>query len=215
MMRRPMLAAAVVAAALALSACSTNGAQDDDAHPAPSPHRPTATGTGPYPDPGNTVDDGSPLPVGKGGRPHGGIPSPGDVRQTDATAVTRGALAAMWTSDTTLDTTLQDAIRRAARAGWLTPTYAAQLTKHQPTAPGAEWAEWSRHRAYTTVHIKATPDAGQPADTGTTAYRQMTLTVTPHGRDKWAGQPATYTVFVVLSRTDKGKPWRLSATTVQ
>ncbi|SEF16491.1 hypothetical protein SAMN05428942_7289 [Streptomyces sp. 2112.2] len=214
-MTRHTLAAVTVVAALALSACSVDGAQDDNAHPA-SPDRPTATGTGPYPDPAESAADASPLPAGKSGQPHGGIPSPGDVRQTDATEVTRGALTAMWTSDTTLDTTQQDATRRAARAGWLTPTYAAQLTKYQPhAAPGAEWAQWSRHRAYTTVHVQDTPDAGQPGDTDTTAYRQITLTVTPHGRDKWTGQPATYAVFVVLSRADKGRPWRLSATTVQ
>ncbi|MFK0294850.1 hypothetical protein ACIQU6_30860 [Streptomyces sp. NPDC090442] len=213
-LRRGALVLTAAAAAVALSACSSSSSGDDAAHPGPTPSRPAATGTGPYPEPPGTAV--SPMPSGKEGMPHGGIPSPGDVDQGDATAVAHAAITAMWTVDTTIDTTMQDAITRAVKARWCTPAYGRQLAEHQPhTGPGAAWIQWAQHRAYTTVSIKATDDAGRPADTATTAYRQMSITITPHGRDTWTGQPETHAAYAVLTRAAAGQPWRISNTVTQ
>ncbi|MFH8350466.1 hypothetical protein [Streptomyces sp. NPDC018045] len=215
MMRRHLPAALCAAAVLALAGCSAGTDPGGRADPAPHPSTPPATGTGPYPEPARTAP-AAPVPRGASGTPKAPAPAPGDIDRQDADAVARGALTAMWTSDTALDTSPQDAIARAARAGWCTPAYAAQLTSHTPrAAPGAQWAEWARHRAHTTVKAAATAEAGRPADTPTTAYRQYTLTITPHGRDNWSGTPVTVTVFAELTRTAAGQPWQLAATTAQ
>ncbi|MFF7176841.1 hypothetical protein [Streptomyces pseudovenezuelae] len=215
--KRRRLAAAVsaaTAAAVLLAGCGmfNDSSSSGDASPGKAP---TPSGTGPYPEPAEPTP-APVLPSGKAGEPHGGIPSPADVDQADATAVSRAALTALSTYDTALDTSLNDAGRRTADAGWCTAGYAAQLREAVHRAvPGAEWQTWTQHRAYATVKLSQTEDAGRPADSDTTAYRQWTITVTPTGRDGWKGTPTTTVAYAELTRTGAGQPWRLNTVTLQ
>lgn len=210
------LAAAACAATLAavLVGCGAFGEGSQDPAP-PKQTEPAPSGTGPYPDPA-TPSEAAPLPSGKGGEPKGGIPSPADVDESDATAVSRAALTALTTYDTAIDASRNDAGARVAEAGWCTAVYAAELRSAvSRSAPGATWATWVQHKAYTRPKLTQTKDAGQPADSDTTAYRQWTITLTPTGRDGWTGPPETSYAFVELTRADQSKPWRLNTVTVQ
>jgi hypothetical protein len=210
---RALTAVALLVAAALLSGCGL--LHGDDTKPASSTSAPAPSGTGSYPEPATPTAAESIAP-GRSGAPKGGIPSPGDVDQKNATAVSRGALTAMFTYDTTLDTSPHDASVRTAQAGWCTPKFADQLRQATPrAAPGAEWTTWHHHRAYTRVKLTRADEAGRPADTATTAYRQWTVTITPHGRDSWTGTPTDTTAFVELTRPVAAKPWRVSAVSIQ
>ena len=74
--------------------------------------------------------------------------------------------------------------------------------------PGAEWTGWAAHRAYAEVDTSVGGD-DHPADTATTAYRQVLVVVRPVGRDGWRGDPQRRTSFVTLARADHR--WRLAA----
>lgn len=213
--RRAALALPAIVAVLALAACSGSGPAGADNAPPDDPPAPAATGTGPYPKPTTTAEV-SPRATAPIRPPHGGIPVPASVDQEDASAVARGALTALYTYDTDVDPGRQQAALRMAAVGWTTAAYAAQQRAAQPRGgTGAAWNEWTRHRAYTTVEATQADEAGRPADTATTAYRQWDITITPRGRDGWTGDPEMSTAFVELTRTAGGKPWRLSALQVQ
>ncbi|WP_067067585.1 hypothetical protein [Carbonactinospora thermoautotrophica] len=140
------------------------------------------------------------------------LPDPQKVDGADPDAVSRAAVTVMWTMDTTIDTSQYQAELRAAP--YLTADYAARLRQYPPVAaPGAQWNQWAAHRAYTTVRLTPGYD-DRPLDTATTAHRQWSVTATPIGRDGWRGQPVTATVFVTLTRTGPGQPWRVAAVTV-
>ncbi|WP_406517560.1 hypothetical protein [Streptomyces sp. NBC_00134] len=205
--RRMAVGVAAAATALVLSGCSAFGDGGSDDAPPKKPASSVA------PDPSGEAE---PLPPGKSGEPHGGIPSPADVDQTDATAVSEAALTGMFTYDTAIDTSRNDAGRRIAAAGWCTATYAAELKEAATrSAPGTGWTLWDRHQAYTTATLQQTEEAGKPADTDTDALRQWTITITPTGRDGWKGAAESRTAYVELIRPAAGKPWRLNAVTVQ
>ncbi|WP_326807123.1 MULTISPECIES: hypothetical protein [unclassified Streptomyces] len=158
----------------------------------------------------------APSPSSSGGTPKGGIPKPGDVDQGDADAVGEGTLKAMWTSDTTIDSGPQDATVRTADAGWLSEKYEKQLRGHRSrSAPGAQWEKWTHHRAYTKVEVAKTEDAARPDDTDTEAWRQWTVTTTPHGRDGWKPKPTTVAAYVQLVRSAPDADWRVAGVTVQ
>jgi hypothetical protein len=140
---------------------------------------------------------------------------PGDVDQTDATAMSRGALTALWSFDAGVDSRPHDAGVRAANEGWMTAQYAALLRAEQPqSVTGASWGEWVRHRARTDVTLTPAEDAAKPADTGTEAWRQWEVTATPHGRDGWVGVPTTVVAYVHLTRAAAGAAWRVAAVAV-
>ncbi|MFJ3883435.1 hypothetical protein ACIPW5_39050 [Streptomyces sp. NPDC090077] len=203
-MTRARAAAATVALVLApvLAACGTT--PTDPKAPPPS------KAAGPAPAPSYT--QAPPLPPGKGGTPRGpGLPDPSRIDQRDADAVGRAALTIMWTIDTTIDVSQHDATLRSLPL--VTPQYAEQIKGTPPrSAPGADWAEWAAHHAYTTVQLQAADDAGRPADTTTEAYRTWIVTATPHGDPaSWTGKPQTVTVFTHLTRPDAAQPWRVEA----
>ncbi|WP_198359142.1 hypothetical protein [Streptomyces fildesensis] len=213
---RTLAVTAAVATVILAGGCSHDSTDD---RPSPAPTHAAITtapaGTGPYPDPTGSPTV-QPLPSATTGTPHGGIPVPASVDQRDATDVSKGALTVMWTYDTALDVSTHDASVRAAVAGWLTPEYAGLLKAHKPqTDPGAQWHEWAKHRAYTTVSLARTEDAARPVDTSAHAWRQWTITTTPHGRDAWTGKPTTDVAYVELIRTADGQPWHVSAVTIQ
>ncbi|MEU1132622.1 hypothetical protein ABZ383_22635 [Streptomyces sp. NPDC005900] len=204
-MTRRHLAAAVacVSAGILVLGCGHADETPDDAAP-PRPSPSTTAGRAP-----------EPLPAGRTGTPHGGIRSPDSVDQADPTAVSRAALIVMFSYDTALDTSHNDAARRAADAGWCTPEYAAELRAASAySGPGAEWTRWAQHRAYGVPKLTAVREAGQPRDTATNAYRQWIVSVTPTGRDKWRGRPHVTTAYAHLTRPATGKPWRLATVTI-
>ncbi|MEW2218994.1 hypothetical protein AB0939_06690 [Streptomyces sp. NPDC006990] len=163
----------------------------------------------------------SPSPSGSAekktrGTPKGGVPKPQDVDGKNPDEVAEGTLTAMWTHDTAVDDGPGDAARRTADAGWLTRSYARQLGgRRGGAAPGAQWQRWADHRAYTTVALDRTEDAAKPADTGTVAWRQLTVTATPHGRDGWTREPAPVVAYVHLVRKSAGADWRVADVTVR
>ena len=98
----------------------------------------------------------------------------------------------------------------------MTKSYARQLGQHHArSAPGAQWGEWTKHRAYTTVELAKTEDAVKPADTDTVAWRQWTVTTTPHGRDGWKQKPTTVVAYVHLLRSAADTAWRVTGVTVR
>lgn len=191
--------------------CGCANPPDD---PAP-PDRPAASGTGPWSAP-SSAGPADPLPSASVRPPRGGIPVPDDVDQDDAGAVARGALTALHTYDTALDTSRHQAALRTADAGWCTRTYAAQLRKAAPhSAPGAAWTTWATHKAVVRPRLTPADEAGKPGDTDRLAYRQWIVTLTPRGTDGWTGPAEDLLVAATLARTSTAAPWRLDALTVQ
>lgn len=122
----------------------------------------------------------------------------------------------MWTFDTAIDSGPYDASVRAADAGWLTPAYAKRLRTHQSrSVPGTQWREWAGHHASTVVTLEKAEDAAIPPDTGTQAWRQWAVTASPHGRDRWTGEPTTVVAYVQLIRAAAGQAWRVADVTVR
>ncbi|GAA4788374.1 hypothetical protein [Streptomyces ziwulingensis] len=228
-------AATVLALGLAAEGCGWGGGEenarpssDSPAAAATSP-APAATGTGPYPtpsapgthtsvavEPSKPPGPATPSEPTDAGTPGVRTVRPGDIDRTDADAVSKGALTALWTFDTTVDRGPHDAELRAADAGWLTKAYAERLrAREQPPVAGAEWQTWADHQARTTVVPESTPDAAQPPDTDTEAWRQWIVTATPSGRAGWSGEPVVVAVYVRLTRTAADKPWRVADVTVR
>uniref|UniRef100_A0AAU1M585 Lipoprotein n=2 Tax=Streptomyces sp. NBC_00148 TaxID=2903626 RepID=A0AAU1M585_9ACTN len=219
--RRPRaipFVAATLAVALASGCSGSTDGEQDQANAKPASSAPPPTGVGPYPTPSDV--DTSPTPAREPSKapaqPHGGIPSPESVDQRDAAAVSKGALTAMLTYDTATDASRTEASRRMVAAGWCTAAYGAKAKAGgSQSASGASWTTWTSHRAYTTVDLTSADQAGRPADTETTAFRQWAVVITPHGRDKWIGPPENYTAFVELVRSGKGASWRLNSLSLQ
>ncbi|WP_218058264.1 hypothetical protein [Streptomyces sp. Wb2n-11] len=216
--RTRVLPLALTVAAAVLTASCTSASDEPDHKPPTTAVStpPPATGAGPYPDPVSPTPAPERSRAAKIKQPKDGIPSPDDVDQKDAGAVSRAALQAMLTFDTTVDTGRTEASVRAADAGWCTPAYAAKLrSATSRSGPGAAWNSWATHRAYTTVELTPADEAGRPADTATTAYRQWAATITPRGRDRWTGEPEMLTAFVELTRSQAGAPWRVNSLSLQ
>ncbi|WP_431981191.1 hypothetical protein [Streptomyces qinglanensis] len=187
-------------------------ASESSASSASSAETSTDGGAAHPPSPSGSAEAGKKAP----GTPEGGVPEPGDVDGKDPGEVAEGTLTAMWTHDTTVDDGPGDAARRTADAGWLTPSYARQLgSRRAGPAPGAQWQRWADHRAYTTVALDRTEDAAKPEDTDTVAWRQLTVTTTPHGRDGWTREPASVVAYVHLVRKSADAVWRVADVTVR
>lgn len=126
----------------------------------------------------------------------------------DPSAVALGAVRAIESSDTAVDADPNATVQRAS--AWLTPSFAAQVRRYRPVAaPGAQWNEWTTHKAYVQVSTSLGDD-DQPPATATRAYRQVVAELHPTGRDGWRGLAERVVVFVTLTRT-AGAAWRVSA----
>lgn len=208
--RAGQAAAAVAALLLALAACGTSPPSPDD--PADTGSSTAAVSSTP---PATATTPSSPAPAyptGTPGTPRGS--SPAAVDQHDPDAIARAALAVMYASDTRIDTSPHDAIVRAAR--YMTTKYAAELKAAQPhAAPGAQWQAWTDHHAYTTATITEAADAGRPADTPTTAYRQYTVSAAAHGDAGYADTEQVGTAFMELTRAAAGDPWRVATVQIR
>ncbi|MFD7502282.1 hypothetical protein [Streptomyces sp. NPDC059850] len=138
-----------------------------------------------------------------------------DLDQRDADAFSGGVLEALWTFDTTVDSRPHDASVRVADQGWLTKEYAARIRADRPqSVPGAQWEEWTKHRARTVVTLARAEDAAKPADTATEGWRQWEVTTSPQGRDGWAGESRTFVAYVHLTRTAAKGEWRVASIAV-
>ncbi len=191
-LRRTVMAASVAAASVCLAGCSPIGG------------RPAATPTG--------------APAGPSLRPHPTVtatgspaalaPGPSRVpHESGVNAVALAGVKAIEQADTKLDADPNDTAKRAA--AWLTPTFTAQVRAYPPvSAPGATWNEWAAHQAYLVVTVSLAGD-DHPADSSTTASRQVIAELHPIGRDGWRGAVRTETVFVTLSAA--GGRWRLAS----
>lgn len=203
-------AAAAAALLLALAACGTSPPNPDD--PADAASSPAAVSSTTAV---TTTTPSSPAPAypsGTPGTPRGN--SPAAVNERNPDAVARAALTAMYASDTRIDTSPHDAIVRAAR--YMTTKYAAELKAAQPhAAPGAQWQEWTDHHSYTIATITESNDAGRPADTPTTAYRQYTVSATAHGDAGYTDTEQVGTAFVELTRDAAGDPWRVATVQIR
>ncbi|MGR7000748.1 hypothetical protein ACU686_26305 [Yinghuangia aomiensis] len=129
----------------------------------------------------------SPIPRGSG-TPDVPLPRVDLVDTRDATAVSQAAMTVWFTSDTVADTSLQDAVVRAAP--WMTQEFAAAQAFTPVAGSRAQWTEWTAHRAYTVVSLVASQEVGAPPDGDVEAYRKWRVTVTPTGRDGWRGSTA-------------------------
>lgn len=190
--RRCVAAAALVAAA----SCSHS--------PARAPVAPGASTTT------TTLAAASvPGPTATGnGRSTAPLPQAGKVDRRNPDAVAAAALTTLYSYDTAVDRGPADAARRAFQ--WLSPALAESIRTAQPGSPGATWTLWSAHRAVISAKIAPGHD-DRPADTPTDAYRQYTVELVAHGRDKWQGPPEVTTVFLQLSWGTNG--WSVEALT--
>ncbi|MFF7995067.1 hypothetical protein ACFZDG_35520 [Kitasatospora xanthocidica] len=170
--------------------------------------------TKPKPAPPTATDlVAAPIPAGREGSPKAALPDLGKVNGADPSAVAGAALATIWTIDTTLDASRYDAEKRAVQL--YTPQRAAGLHEVSPRAvPGADWAVWAAHQAYTTVAVQQSHEDGGPEDGPTLLHQRWVVTVTPHGRDGWTGQAGLTIAFVTLTRADTTQPWRLDTLTI-
>lgn len=134
----------------------------------------------------------------------------GQVNRSDPTAVADALLTATFTSNTTTDTSPQDAVNRSLI--WYTAAEAAKIRSEEPTGPaGAEWTLWAAHHVVTSVAVAVNHDSGAPADTTVEAYRQFAVTVTPQGSNGWTTPPDEYQCFIVLTRPAAHGAWQVSS----
>jgi hypothetical protein len=168
---------------------------------------PTVTGPGPATPPGGA--SGAPTgpasaPWPRSARPANPVPAPTSASTATASGAALGAVRAWTSSDTDVDHDPADTARRAA--AWLTADLAAALSAADPTgSPGASWTSWERHHAYLRVAVALSGD-DHPADTATSAIREVLVQAVPVGRDGWRGSPVRQVEMVTLQHTGHG--WR-------
>ncbi|MFG2405353.1 hypothetical protein ACGFR8_13645 [Streptomyces brevispora] len=142
------------------------------------------------------------------------VPRPRQIDERDASAVALAWAELSYGYDTAYDAHPHVARLRAAR--YLTPEKAAMARSYSPASgPGAQWSVWASHRAWTQAHAAlADPDEEAEPDTGTRAYRVVSVDGTAHGRDGWKGQGPRLHAYLTLTRTTKDTPWRVSETDI-
>ncbi|GAB2717991.1 hypothetical protein [Kitasatospora kifunensis] len=207
MVKRIRAAAATAVLAALLAGCSSSTAP-----PAPRPEpsgSTSANGATPH------YPQAAPSQLaGKVGTPPVQLPDAAQVNSQDPAAVSRAAVTVIWTMDTDIDVSQHNAEVRATP--FYSARHAAEVANAAPqAAPGADWAQWSQHRAYTTVALRPANEDGRPSDTPTEATYRWSLTLNPIGRDGWHGTPQTMAVLTVLTRDDPSQPWRLDSLTLQ
>jgi len=203
-MRTRRSAAALVAVAVtgivALSGC---GLQDQGGSVG-------AGGSSPSAEP--SVAPKAPLPSGKPLGADAHVPSPSGVHATDATSVSEAWAEVAYGFDTKYDSSPHDALLRSAR--WLTAKRAADERSYHPASgAGDDWNTWAGHKAWTTVSVTADDDGDGPSDTAVLAYRALFVNGTAHGRDGWTGTGPRANVYLTLTRTGRGEPWRIKDVT--
>lgn len=133
---------------------------------------------------------------------------PSAVDSPDPGAVALAAVATVLEWDTRTDTSPADAAVRAAR--WLSPVLRTELAS--PTRTYSTWLDLEQHDGYTTAVAHRADEYSQPEDTATTAYVQVSATVTFHGRDGWEYTRPAQLVRVTL-QSASGGTWLISELT--
>lgn len=145
------------------------------------------------------------TPVGRATGTATALPvSLAQVSRTDPNAVAAAALKIMYTTDTTVDYSWNDALRRSRPL--LSTRYAALVSTAAPTGPvGAQWNTWTRHRARTSALVTRAGEETPPA-TSTQHYGVFTVNVTVSGT---GGYHATESHVVYCTLTRAGRIWSL------
>lgn len=182
---------------------ATPGQAMDDpvAEPSPSPML------------GPLVDDRADQPVGKSGKPRGQTVAPTSaVAGTTPDQVAQVFSRTLWTWDSAIDTSPNDAGRRAVSLA--APAYAKALAAaRSKTSPGAEWAQMASHRGFTKITTATLGGLGEaPADSATTAARAVTIQGSYLGTHKWSSPLGPHTLLVYMEK-NSGQ-WRVTRTEV-
>jgi hypothetical protein len=198
---RPFLRLTILAAAGLLAGCAATSPHHTAARTAPRTAGGAATTTSTS---ATTTVSTLPPPASPTGQP-----LPAGVNTSDPTAVADAMLTAAFTSNTTIDQSPFDAVKRSLV--WYTPAAAQQILASAPTgAPGAQWNLWAQHQATTTVSISPPQsESGAPPDQPTHAHRSFIVTVTPQGPSGWTAPPAQYVCFVTIARNGTA-PWQIT-----
>jgi hypothetical protein len=204
----------LVAGGLMATACSSAYPANPSATPTSQPTAPTSSAPTPASQVTPTATPPSPaLPTVPPVAGSASLPSAAQllagVDATDATAVAQTFARGSWSIDTSTEASEVDAEGRLAAL--MTPDLAAEVEAATASAqPDATFEEWRRHQVVTTVGLAANNDSGAPPDTPTAADRSFVITITPAGRDGWAGPPISDVEFLSLTRPGPGEPWRIS-----
>lgn len=156
-----------------------------------------------------TQTEGRPTtePAKATGTPRGPLPKTGSVNERNAAAVAAAYVQTAETIDTRIDSSRNDAQRRATR--WLTPALARELAKGLPG--GAGWAKLAKKSAWTSAAVTDVTPSGADPTKGLTADRVIQVEVTTHGRGRTTiGKPLSSTIAVNLQRATESKPWRVT-----
>jgi hypothetical protein len=127
--------------------------------------------------------------------------SPAGADRSSPADISKVVLLNLFEIDTTRADDFADGLARTRSL--LTDHYAAAVTHRPRAAPDAQWRHWSAHQAYTTAHL-APRGQDHPPDTAGHAYRGWLVTIRPHGRDGWHGEPAHRIALVTLTKTSNG-----------
>lgn len=181
---------------------ATPGQPMDDpvAEPSPSPML------------GPLVDKRPDQPTGKAGTPRGQVVAPASVKTGTPDQVARAFATTLWTWDTKIDTSPNDAGRRAAALA--SPTYSKALTSARSKAgPGSEWLQMSSHSGFTKITDSTLGGLGEaPPDTATAAARAVTVKGSFLGDKKWSSPLGPHTLLVYMEKTS-GR-WNVTRTQV-
>lgn len=176
---------------------------------------PPASSTSDSPSPSEpplpTVDNRTPIQhSGTTGTPRGLRLDLHKLDRANADDVTTAFGQLFGSSDTKIDTSEDDAGRRAAALA--TPVLAKELRSGTSVVgPDAMWSNLAAHHGYTTVKTRLGGAGPNPPDTTTTGGRVITLYVQRHGDHNWAPAPdAPQTLLITLHRTGPKKPWSVS-----
>lgn len=202
-MKRIAVLAAITCSLATVGGCASQGTSQ--------PHTVTVTASSSPATATPTVGATAPnaVPLGKPGKPRGGVIS--SVKDADPSVVAAAAAETALRWDTALDTSGQDAQRRAAR--WMTPSYARQVQQVRVGTPGASWATLAAHHGWCSTSAHASSDP-HPKDTATAASRAVMVQQSCHGVGGWQQPPTAWFVQEQLSRQGNG-PWRVSLMVVQ
>jgi hypothetical protein len=139
--------------------------------------------------------------------PATGLIDPSSVDTSDPHAVALAAVLTTHRWDTRTDSSPADAARRAGR--WLTPDLGVTVAVTRQRANG-DWLELQSHGGYSEVTAAIADEYGQPADTDTTAYVQVSYTVTLVGTAGWTRTLRPSVDKVRLTRSDATQTWLIS-----
>ncbi len=187
-----------VAIALTLTACTSDGEQPPEQIQRLSDNRPMN-------DQGaELIEPGSAQP------PRGALPSPADVDDTDAEAVADSVAVTSYVTDTRIDNSPADGLRRATR--WLTESYAEAAAQPRPATGGRDWAELAAIDGYTTATVTDSDETEGGKGDGRSLVLTRIVTVTTHDRADTPVRTERIGVVVNVIRNDS-RQWRVEAIT--